>query len=104
MQQRLTHGPPAGVLTNPFALPDGPSLLGPALGGPFRFSLRVGSFSQEDWLTVVVRDLTQLKHRFPTKGAAQLRALLLHGETTDRRRAEPCSDLWQGWTRPGAGD
>lgn len=103
-QQRLTHGPPTDVLTNPFTLPDGPSLREPTMGGHFCFSLRVGYFSEEDWLTVVVRDLTKLKQRFPTKSEAQLRALLLHGETTDLRCAESFSDLWHAWTHTVAGD
>ena len=102
-QQRLTHGPPADVLTNPFTLPDGPSLREPALGGHFCFSLRVGYFSEEDWLTVVVRDLVKLKQRFPSKSEAQLTALLQQAETDELRRAESCSDLWQGWKRTVAG-
>ena len=103
-QQRLTHGPPADVLTNPFTLPDGPSLREPAMGGNFCFSLRVGYFSEEDWLAIVVRDITKLKQRFPTKSEAQLEALLEQAATTDLVCAESFSDLWQGWKRTVAGD
>lgn len=96
-------GLPMGILSNPFTDNERPYLDAPQVQAGYRFPVRVGYFSEEDWLFIVERSRPKLIKRFRGNldcGAWTLRDIdqqMRSAETDKLNRAESIPELWQGW-------
>lgn len=98
-RQQMTSTYQADVLRNPFAGTEWPFLDNAAVRASFRFEVRVGYFTEEDWLFIVARDKQKIHKRFPEWSAWEVTSELKRAEadTLDRTTAEPA--MWQAWLR-----
>ena len=98
-RQQMTSACQADVLHNPFADTEWPFLDNAAVRASFRFEVRVGYFTEEDWLFIVARDKQKIHKRFPEWSAWKVASELKRAEadTLDRTTAEPT--MWQAWLR-----
>ena len=94
---------PTGVLSNPFTDNERPYLDSAAVQASYRFPVRAGYFTEEDWLFIVERSRPKLLKRF--KGNLDCGVWTPHdldrqmrdAETDKLYRAESTPELWQGW-------
>jgi hypothetical protein len=98
-RQQLTSPGRTDVLRNPFAGTEWPFLEDAAVLTSFRFKVRVGYFTEEDWLFIVDRNKQKVHKRFPDWSAWKVASELKRAETDtmDYTLAEPA--MWQAWLR-----
>lgn len=98
-RQRLTSTWQTDVLRNPFTGTEWPFLDNAAVLASFRFEVRVGYFTEEDWLFIVARDKQKIHKRFPEWSAWKVASELKRSEadTLDRTLSDPA--MWQAWLR-----
>lgn len=98
-RQRLTKHEQVNVLRNPFAGTEWPFLDNAEVLASFRFEVRVGYFTEEDWLFIVARDKQKIHKLFPEWSAWKIASELEWSETDTLARSSAEPAMWQTWLR-----